>query len=1087
MTSLENNYIREGYRQGAEKIEDLTGLEHATAMTTLSLPYHDVSNITALQNLTQLTSLDLRNNYGISDYSPLSGLTNLTSLNLVNTYISDITSLSGLTKLTALNIGVDFYGTLFGESELSDIGSLANLTELTSLRLSDTEVRDISHLSGLTKLTTLSLSKTEVRDISHLSGLTKLTTLSLNDTKVRSISTLSNLTKLKVLYLSGNKIVDISPLTGLTNLGYLTLNGNPVVNTLPLCPLLRANGGNLYYVDIEVTNCPPANNAPEFTEGTSTTRSVAENTASGTHIGAVVSATDADTDDTLTYSLGGTDAATFEIDATDGQLKIKAPLDYETKSTYTVTVSVSDGNDGSDSITVTINVTDVAEITPPLSERTPQVRAAILRATGVESADDVTVAHLAAITSLNLGAQAISSLKAGDFNGLTALTSLEMAGNSISNISALEGLTTLTYLNLTSNAISDISPLEGLTALTELYLGRNSVSDISALEGLTALEWLYLFSNSISDISALENLTSLIRLNLNSNSISDISALENLTALPRLALQNNSISDISALENLTSLITLSLYGNSVTNISALEGLTKLTLLNLDRNSISDISALEGLTKLTSLALSSNSINDISALKDLTALTYLNLNSNSVSDVSTLEGLTSLAYLYLSGNPISDYEPLRKLLAAIKATAGHPGLTLNITIPPVFTDGTSTTRSVAENTAARQNIGTAIAATDVDTGDTLTYTLGGTDAASFSIVSTSGQLQTKAALDYETKNAYSVTVSVSDGNDGTDSIDVTINVTDVDEAGNDPPTFTDGTSTTRSIAENTTSGSNIGTAVAATDSDSADTLTYTLGGTDAASFGIVSTSGQLQTSAALDYETKTSYSVTVSVSDGNGASDSIDVTINVTDVNETVATVSTDITTCSVSHKSGNVYDVTIAGTVTGNQNVRFLIVHGYVNDDPDEIGRDSVGFLDAGETKNFSITGTWTHDGSTSQECSVVLTYQVLRGNNAPVAQLVPSETALLPNYPNPFNPETWIPYQLVEPSEVTVTIYDVRGRIVRTLRLGHQPAGIYQSRSKAVHWDGRNQLGEKVATGVYFYTLKAGDYTATRKLLIRK
>ena len=100
--------------------------------------------------------------------------------------------------------------------------------------------------------------------------------------------------------------------------------------------------------------------------------------------------------------------------------------------------------------------------------------------------------------------------------------------------------------------------------------------------------------------------------------------------------------------------------------------------------------------------------------------------------------------------------------------------------PVFTDGASTTRSVAENTASSTNIGTAIAATDADSGDTLRYTLGGTDMASFAIVSTSGQLQTRAALDFETKSSYAVTVSVSDGNGGSDSIGVTITVTDVNE-------------------------------------------------------------------------------------------------------------------------------------------------------------------------------------------------------------------------------------------------------------------------------------------------------------------
>ncbi|MDD9975603.1 MAG: T9SS type A sorting domain-containing protein [Candidatus Poribacteria bacterium] len=100
---------------------------------------------------------------------------------------------------------------------------------------------------------------------------------------------------------------------------------------------------------------------------------------------------------------------------------------------------------------------------------------------------------------------------------------------------------------------------------------------------------------------------------------------------------------------------------------------------------------------------------------------------------------------------------------------------------------------------------------------------------------------------------------------------------------------------------------------------------------------------------------------------------------------------------------------------------------------------------------------------------------------------LTPKETILLPNYPNPFNPETWIPYRLAVPTDVTVSIYSSSGRLVRTLEFGHQSVGIYESRSRAAYWDGRNSLGERVASGVYFYTLTAGDFTATRKMLIRK
>ena len=96
-------------------------------------------------------------------------------------------------------------------------------------------------------------------------------------------------------------------------------------------------------------------------------------------------------------------------------------------------------------------------------------------------------------------------------------------------------------------------------------------------------------------------------------------------------------------------------------------------------------------------------------------------------------------------------------------------------------------------------------------------------------------------------------------------------------------------------------------------------------------------------------------------------------------------------------------------------------------------------------------------------------------------------ETSLLPNYPNPFNPETWIPYQLSKPADVTLTIYDIQGRVVRDLDLGHQGAGTYHGRSRAAHWDGRNAQGEPVASGLYFYTLKAGEFTATRKMLVQK
>jgi ribosomal 50S subunit-recycling heat shock protein len=98
-----------------------------------------------------------------------------------------------------------------------------------------------------------------------------------------------------------------------------------------------------------------------------------------------------------------------------------------------------------------------------------------------------------------------------------------------------------------------------------------------------------------------------------------------------------------------------------------------------------------------------------------------------------------------------------------------------------------------------------------------------------------------------------------------------------------------------------------------------------------------------------------------------------------------------------------------------------------------------------------------------------------------------PSQSLLLQNYPNPFNPETWIPYQIREPASVVIRIYNATGQLVRTLDLGQREAGFYLGRTKAAYWDGLNVTGEKVASGIYFYQLRAGDFSSTRRMLILK
>ena len=129
---------------------------------------------------------------------------------------------------------------------------------------------------------------------------------------------------------------------------------------------------------------------------------------------------------------------------------------------------------------------------------------------------------------------------------------------------------------------------------------------------------------------------------------------------------------------------------------------------------------------------------------------------------------------------------------------------------------------------------------------------------------------------------------------------------------------------------------------------------------------------------------------------------------------------------------------------------------------------------------------TWITAVSAVSDGSALFS-EALTNLNHLLELLPPEQTRLLANYPNPFNPETWIPYQLVQATDVQITIYDIKGAVVRQLDLGHQTTGFYTARSKAAYWDGRNASGEVVASGVYFYQFQAGDYSATRRMVIVK
>lgn len=704
-----------------------------------------------------------------------------------------------------------------------------------------------------------------------------------------------------------------------------------------------ADAGEL--TDLQTPGETLDNNAPIFTDGTITTRSIAENTAPETNIGLPVVATDTDEDDTLTYTLGGRDVTSFAIDGETGQLKTRASLDYETRSVYLVSVTVSDTKD-TDTISVVISIIDVSDTTIltttiGVGDRTPQVRDAIVAAVpNVSDAASVTDAHLGAITSLSIRNAGITELRPGDFSGLTGMTSLNLYGNMLRSLpdGIFNGLTSLTSLRLGGNVVEPIPLIVSLEQVSEdqykVVIPTGAPFDVSVPLNITdGINPERLGSVVVSKGSIRSAAASVPVVN---GAYIDIGELPNLPVnhfgyiLTRSATCNvtqevaeaiaaavpgvDNCQNVSAAQ-LASITSLDLSNKSISSLQSndFSSLLSLSMLNLQDNQLSSLpdGIFSGLTSLTSVQLSGNSgapfsfevslekvgTDQFKVVLPLGAPFNINVpitvaNGNTITNVPLTRGSieSDIFTVTRTQGTIGTVTVTIGTLPSIPST--HNGYELSrssdlpltifeaINVAPVFTEGATATRSVAENTAAGTNIGSPIVATDVNSTDTLTYTLSGTDAASFEIVSSTGQLQTRAALDYETKTTYTLTVTVTDDN-LSDTISVTVNVTDVAE--NIAPVFTEGATATRSIAENTEAGTDIGSPISATDANSTDTLTYTLSGTHASTFDIVSTTGQLQTKNHLNFEQRSSYSVTVNVSDGEGGSDSIDVTINVTDV------------------------------------------------------------------------------------------------------------------------------------------------------------------------------------------------------------
>ena len=563
-----------------------------------------------------------------------------------------------------------------------------------------------------------------------------------------------------------------------------------------------------------------------------------------------------------------------------------------------------------------------------------------------------------------------------------------------------------------------------LEKLTTLHSESGDITDLTGLELATELTTLDLSDNVITDITSLTGLTELTTLDLGGNTIGDITSLTGLTELTTLDLGGNTIGDITSLTGLTKLTTLDLGGNTIGDITSLAGLTELTTLDLSGNSISSITPLAGLTGLTTLDLSGNFITDITPLAGLTQIETLNLSDNSISNWGTLAGLTTLTTLDLSGNAITDLNIISGLTGLLALNLSDNAIT---DITPLANLTALTALNLSGNTVS-----------------TLTPLAGLTQLT--------------------TLNLNNNTVSDITSLTGLTSL------TSLELAANAISTLSP-IATLQQLRVLDLRDNNI--SEVGTLSSLASLTTLRLAG-----------------NPILD--TAPLYSLTQRMPP-------VDIDIPVSqyapwDVNAdgSVNAVDSALVTAALGQSGTDIVDprTDVNGDGTVDNADLLLVTDNFDNNVPiSPTATDVLALLDPAVLKTLdrvAMKATLDRllietDGSLKYRRAIAFLQTLL----TVLAQ--PEQTRLLANYPNPFNPETWIPYQLASSSNVEITIYDVKGIVVRHLALGHQPVGHYIEKNRAAYWNGRNAVGERVASGIYFYQLQADNVSLLRKMVILK
>ena len=661
---------------------------------------------------------------------------------------------------------------------------------------------------------------------------------------------------------------------------------------------------------------------------------------------------------------------------------------------------------------------------------------------------------------------------------MARLQELNAHNKDIGDLTGLEFATNLREIRANNNSIADLSPLAGLSRLDVIELRENVITDLSPLSGLINLRRLSVNDNLISDLSPVADLVILEELHIGDNVIDDFSALAGLAKLRHIRFSGNLSADFLDFAALPSLRSLHTWGTPVVNLEGVRALPKLQVLDICGGEISDISALEGLTHLTELYLAGNEITDISPLSSLTGLKRLNLRHNQIIDVSPLAALLNLQWIDLHDNEILDFAPLDVFPENVSIVrSDNPGFTRLPADPPKIegpwlwvilptTDGMSGARAAASQ---RDYLSQA-------SGGQITEQLIATEGATVG-ASVGNKVWTVGTLPRRGPN--NINNMVNDIGLGTDNIDfhvaygsIALDITTAQVSrlfvgsGDAVKVWLNG----KQVHNN---------AVDRDAEDYQEDFPVTLKqGRNILLVAVYEGEGWWSGFFGLDRNTEYTTALP-NYSHPAGTRRPADVdgdgTVGILDM----ILVAHRFGTLLASKTSGSVHeDINDDGVV----NIQDLIL--VAQDITAPVDNDPAAPISPELIQQW-IDQAWTeYDGSLAFQKGITSLENILM---ALTSEKTEPKTALFANYPNPFNPETWIPYQLAAPTEVVLTIRTTTGSIVRTLPLGHQSAGVYKTPNRAAHFDGKNDLGEPVTSGIYFYTLTAGDFTATRKMLIRK